>query len=272
MNTSAHIPALIIQTGRSRDLDLLAKAAVRNIQLLHPDWEYMFFDDDDVVRFVATEFPHYKKLFDSFPRRIQRFDFFRYLAVLRHGGFYFDLDVFLADDLSPLRSESCVFPFEELTLSPYLRNRHGMDWELGNYAFGAAPGHPFLQAVVENCVRAQQDPDWAAPMMSGIPRLFRQDFEVLNTTGPGLVSRTFAENTDASRHVRILFPNDVCDARQWHHFGTYGIHAMEGSWRDRGSFLRRKLAQLWERRTRNRLLIESQRRGPSRLHDVAALA
>ena len=42
-----------------------------------------------------------------------------------------------------------MFPFECLTLSRYLRERHGIDWQIGNYAFGATKGHPFLKAVID---------------------------------------------------------------------------------------------------------------------------
>src|SRR5437667_1645701 len=89
------IPKRIIQTGKSRDLHPLARASAANMKLLHPGWEIRFFDDADVLRFITEEFPEYRRVFDSFPRAIQRFDFFRYLAVYRLGGFYFDLDVFL---------------------------------------------------------------------------------------------------------------------------------------------------------------------------------
>src|SRR4029077_5545531 len=137
-------------------------------------------------------------------------DFFRYLAIYRLGGFYFDLDVILATDLSPLLPTGCVFPFEGLTLSRLLRS-YGMDWEIGNYAFGATPGHPFLEAVIENCVRAQKDPSWVKPMMRGLPFFFRDECLVLNTTGPGLLSRTLAENAELATTVTVLFPDDVCD-------------------------------------------------------------
>ena len=258
------IPARIIQTGKTRDLPPLAKAAVVNIKCLNPAFEYLFFDDDEVSAFVAKEFPQYRDVFEAFPFRIQKYDFFRYLAILRFGGFYFDLDVFLSEDLSPLLSHSAVFPFEELTLSRYLRDRHGMDWELGNYAFGAAAGHPFLEAVIENCVKAQRNTDWVRPMMAGIPRIFQPDFFVLNTTGPGLLSRSFAENPDFAAAVTILFGGDVCESANWHKFGTYGIHLMNGSWRTRGGFLRRRLAWWWESRSKARLMPASVKLGPRR--------
>jgi hypothetical protein len=258
------IPALIIQTARTRELPPLARASAANMKLLHPDWEYCFFDDDAVIQFMANECPEYRSAFDSFPYKIQRFDFFRYLAVYKLGGFYFDLDVLLWKSLSDLLDTECVFPFEELTLSRYLRERHGMDWEIGNYAFGASPGSVFLEAVIENCIRSQRDPDWLWPMITGIPSLFRADFEVLNSTGPGLLSRTLAENPSMAVDIKILFPEDVCDRNWWHRFGTYGVHLMEGSWRQNGNFLYRRLAWLWEARAKRKVMVQSMRLGPTR--------
>src|SRR2546426_1369956 len=202
------IPTRIIQTAKHRDLSLKQRAMTTNLRLLNPDYDYLFFDNEDVERFIDREFPQHRHVFDSFRFPIQRCDFFRYLAVYRLGGFYFDLDVLLASELSSLLSNGCVFPFEGLTFSRLLRS-YGMDWEIGNYAFGAAAGHPFLEAVIENCVRAQRDPQWVKPMMNGIPRPFRSEFYVLNTTGPGLVSRTLAENPRLAADVTILFPEDV---------------------------------------------------------------
>jgi hypothetical protein len=231
---------------------------------LNPGFEYRFFDDEEVNAFIRNEFPHHWGIFEGFPFRIQKFDFFRYLAMFRLGGFYFDTDVFLAAGLDELRLHSCVFPFEELTLSRYLRRRHGMDWEIGNYAFGAAAGHPFLEAVIQNCIRAQRDPAWVRPMLKGIPRLFRSEFYVLNTTGPGLLSRTLAEHPNLAQDVTVLFPEDVCDDRTWHQFGKFGVHAMEGSWRTRSGYLRRRLGNLWEAWASRRGMAESRRLGKTR--------
>jgi inositol phosphorylceramide mannosyltransferase catalytic subunit len=264
------IPPRIIQTARNRDLPLLAKAASANLRCLNAGFEYLFFDDREVAQFVAREFPQYGAVFESFPFPIQRYDFFRYLAVFRHGGFYFDLDVFLASDLDELLPLGCVFPFERLSLSRYLRSRYDFDWEIGNYAFGAAPRHPFLAAVIENCVRAQKDPSWVAPMMREVPSLFRRDFYVLNTTGPRLVTRTLAENPGLAGSVTVLSPGDVNDPHNWYHFGHFGVHLMDGSWRSRGSVVRR-LERMWEAVALRRLTVarRNTRKGkPSWVADV----
>jgi hypothetical protein len=258
------IPARIIQTGKSRNLPLLARAATANLKCLNSDFEYRFFDDDQVSAFIQLEFPDYREVFESFSFRIQKYDFFRYLAVFRLGGFYFDTDIFFATGLEQLLGQSCIFPFEELTISTYLRQQYQMDWEIGNYGFGAARGHPFLFAVIQNCIRSQQDPEWVEPMMRGIPRLFRSEFYVLNTTGPGLVSRTLAENPELAKQVTILFPDDVCDETTWHHFGNLGEHIQEGSWRSKNGHVRRRLANLWESSARRRLMRESRACGKTR--------
>ena len=260
------IPKRIIQTGKHVQQSLRNRAMMANIRLLNPDYEYLFLDDEQVETFIEREFPQYRAVFDSFQFPIQRYDFFRYLAVYRYGGFYFDLDVLLASDLSGLLESGCVFPFEGLTLSHFLRTHHKMDWEIGNYAFGAASGHPFLEAVIENCVRAQEEPDWVRPMMRGLPLLFRGEFRVLNTTGPGLLSRTLAENAELAKTVTVLFPDDVCDLDNWNRFGDLGIHFMEGSWRTRSSHARRRLAQRWEDWKMQGLLKQSLRLGKTRHH------
>src|SRR5437660_3781494 len=238
------IPRLIIQTGPSK-LPLLLQAAIVNVKLLHPDFEYRFYDDAMIDTFLTAHFPEYKREYLAFRFRIQRYDFFRYLAIYKFGGFYLDPDVFLIRDLTPLLAFKCVFPFEELAQCGYFWKHLKMDWQIGNYAFGAEPGHPFLAAVIENCLQAKRVPSWVAPMMRGIPPKLKGEAYVLNTTGPGMLSRTLAENPQLACSINILFPADVCDCGTWHQFGDYGVHSMGGSWRPRSAVLGRLLKRLW---------------------------
>lgn len=263
---SYRIPKRLIQTGKHAQQPLRNRATISNLKLLNPDFEYLFFDDAQVDAFVDREFPQHRAVFDSFQFRIQRYDFFRYLAVYRYGGFYFDLDVLLASGVSGLLELGCVFPFEGLTFSRLLRDHHKMDWQIGNFAFGAAPGHPFLEAVIADCVRAQRDPAWVKPMMRGVPRLSRTHFYIMYTTGPGLVSRTLAENPGLAKTVTVLFPDDVCDVGNWNRFGDLGVHLLEASWRPRNRTLRRRLQLYLENRRMQRLLRESVKIGKTRDH------
>jgi hypothetical protein len=93
---------------------------------------------------------------------------------------------------------------------------------------------------------------------------------VLTTTGPALLTRTLLEERNAARDVTVLFPADVCDEDNWHQFGKYGVHAMEGSWRQKLPFVLCKLELLWENHLRRQLLVESQRNGPTRRRELLA--
>ena len=263
------IPARIIHVscppaGESEELSLLHQAALANARALHPNFEHVLFGNDEMEEFVREEFPEFEAVMHSFSRRIQRFDFFRYLAVYRLGGFYFDLDVLLARSICPLLNHTCVFSFEELTVSEFLRRSYGMDWEVANYGFGASPRNAFIGAVIENCVRFVREPSWGYKMMQGVPRAIRDVFVVPFTTGPGMVSRTLAENPDLAKDVTILFPEDVCNERTWHQFGNFGIHLQQGAWRASHSYVRRRVANLWESWMRRRLHRESRALGKSR--------
>jgi glycosyltransferase involved in cell wall biosynthesis len=142
-----------------------------------------------------------------------------------------------------------------------------MDWEIGNYAFGASAGHPFLGAVIENCVKAQTNPQWVMPMMNGVPYLSREEYVVLSSTGPGLLSRTLAENPTLSKCVTILLPDDVCDLDNWNCFGDFGVHLMEGTWRLDAGNVKRRLRSFSETRREKKVLEESRRISGVRDHD-----
>jgi hypothetical protein len=107
-------------------------------------------------------------------------------------------------------------------------------------------------------------PEWAEEMLKSIPRIFRSEFFVFDTTGPGLVSRTLAEYPHDRDPVKVLFPEDVCDPNSWHCFGAYGIHLQGGTWRKRKGFVRSRLNRLWETTTRRARIKESLKRGGKR--------
>lgn len=258
------IPRIIIQTGPS-SLPLRLQTAMVNVRLLHPDFEHMFFDDAKVEAFMEDQCHEWRNAYRGFKFNIQRYDFFRYVAVYRYGGFYLDLDVYLASALTPLLSNECVFSFEELTDSQFLWDRFQMDWQIANYAFGAEPGHPFVGAIIENCLRGKRDPGWVRPMIKWIPTPFVDEFYILNTTGPGLVTRTFAENPSLAERVKIIFPDDVREPGSWHQFGTFGVHAMVGSWRVPDGLLKLRLRRLWEGWRHRRTMTRSGHRPGTRV-------
>ena len=101
-------------------------------------------------------------------------------------------------------------------------------------------------------------------MMRGVPPLSGAEYYVLYTTGPGLVSRTLADNVALAQTVTVLFPDDVCDIESWNRFVHFGVHLMEGTWRASSRHLRRRIAQVIEFWTVQRCIREGRGRGPTR--------
>jgi len=224
----------------------LYRAAAVNLKLLNPEFEYLFFDDADVDAFVKEIFPEFANIFQGFRYRIQQMDFFRYLAIYHYGGFYFDLDILLYEKLEDLLGFACVFPFERIGISSFFKNKYKMHWDIGNYAFAAKSGHPFLEKIIENCCRAQKDPDSIKPILQSIPAILRKSSFVLCTTGPLLVTKTFVENPQLHSSIEILRPGDICDRRNWNKFGEYGLHLRNGSWRTRSNYLYKLYWMIWK--------------------------
>ena len=91
------IPKIIIQTWKNRDLPPYYKKTQNLIFRNNPDYRYIFFDDNDILKFVKDRYPAFQDTLKKFKRKIQVIDFFRLLAVYEYGGFYFDMDVEVID-------------------------------------------------------------------------------------------------------------------------------------------------------------------------------
>ena len=244
---------IFVQSDRNRPLPLMCRACAENARLLNPDFDYCFFDNDGVPAFLEKEFPEYVDVFNRFPYPIQRYDFFRYLAVYRLGGFYFDMDVFLSRSLAPLLRHEAVVSVEDLTFNSFLRREYGVDFEIGNYAFGFSAGHPFMKAVIDNCVKGQRDPAWAGRLLDGVPWVLHSQFIVPCSTGPALMTRTLAENPHLRSSLELLVPTELRDGAKWRYFGDYGVHVSAGTWRRQDSSLRSFLGRQILKRMRRKL-------------------
>ena len=107
------IPKIIIQTWKNKDTSRF-KALQDSVKNYNPDFEYKFFTDDDIIKFLEENYPSYLIIYNELPIKIMKIDFFRYIAVYHYGGFYLDLDVECHKSLEPLTKYSCVFPIENL--------------------------------------------------------------------------------------------------------------------------------------------------------------
>lgn len=234
---------MIHQTWRSRDHPV-EKGDPKSWETLNPDWRYMFWSDEDLRRFMATEFPELLPMFDGYARPVQRADLARYCLLKHYGGVYADIDTICMASLEPLAGDPRVVLCEEPRIHHFPARCRGMRSLWFNGTMASPPGHPFWDKVIDLCTLMYP----------------RRDFDILETTGPLILSAAveqWEEPETLSLNSSHLFAgitvhgNDGADPR-WGDFAAsvLSVHCWQGSYytNQPPSFYQRKLAQLRELR------------------------
>jgi hypothetical protein len=163
----AAIPRIIHQTypDAHRKLPSILAENVQKITALNPGWEHRLYDDVDIANFIESTYgprvlEYYNRLNEKYGAA--RADLFRYLLLYKQGGVYLDIKASLERPL-----DSVLLADDVYVLSRW-RNRKGEQFEgwgihsrlrqIGRQEFQqwhiiAAPGHPFLRAVIERVLR-----------------------------------------------------------------------------------------------------------------------
>ena len=208
---------IIIQTWKDRNIPKKYQELVNKVKKLNPKSRYMFFTDNDIDNFILKKYPEYYRIYNNFDYKIQKIDFFRYLAVYYYGGVYLDLDISLNKSLKNInKSNRCVFPLEfERNGDKLLRNQN-FKGLIGNYAFYAPKKHPFIKKIINNIVikriKIKKEKDYMR--------------YILYTTGPVMVTQSYIDFNNKSL-VKIIKSNPYKKSR----FGNYGEHTSMGSWK-----------------------------------------
>lgn len=215
------IPKIIHQTFKSRDIPRKYAHYQEGLTALHPGWEYKFYDDRACRETVSRYFPEFLTVYDR-ASVIQRTDIFRVVTVYGEGGFYMDMDVECLNPLDDLCEFRCVFG-EELTISEEDAEKlgHRDRLRVGNFMFGSEPGHPFLLHILRR-------------MAGEARREILTENDVLESTGPGLVTTVYHDSCgDLSDVVLLRNIDRTCPVTGGVscHFGNYGRHHHESSWR-----------------------------------------
>uniref|UniRef100_A0A7S4NHU3 Alpha 1,4-glycosyltransferase domain-containing protein n=1 Tax=Odontella aurita TaxID=265563 RepID=A0A7S4NHU3_9STRA len=110
-------------------------------------WEYRFYSDEEARAYVAEHYPRqFLDAFDALLPGAYKADLFRYLVLLKDGGIYADIDVFLNANLDEVVSPTTSFFVPRDRVAEYAANGTYCLW---NGFLGASSGHPFLVRAVE---------------------------------------------------------------------------------------------------------------------------
>ena len=229
------IPKIIIQTWKTKDIDKEFRSIRGHIVNLshwtkelcdnNPDFEYKFFDDEAVVELIETYYPEYVDLFHEL-ESVLKFDLFRYLAIYKYGGFYFDIDMEINCSLSSLtEGHTAIFPKEWEDSGLSILKEQDLPFLLGQYAFAATPKHPFIKQIIDNIV----DPVFEADTWQDFVSQCGRGTKVFFRTAAVLVSQSYITYLkSANPKITILEPTPQFASQQ---FGNYGAHWAIGSWK-----------------------------------------
>lgn len=226
-NSKTTIPKIIIQTWKSNQIPLEYKKEVDSVKNKNKNFRILFFTDEDIENFLREKYPQYYKTYKKLPIKIQKIDFFRYVAVYHYGGFYYDLDMRALKPLDRLVNYKVVFPLEQNSkrrcLNPrfyYLCNQNCYH-VIGNYAFGAIPKSDFLKILIDNIHNNIDN------IIETYKKAINLTYFVYQTTGPDYISLIYY-NYANKKNVKIL---DTSSLYKKHYFGEYAVHTLAGTWK-----------------------------------------
>ena len=222
-----NIPKIIIQTWKTKEIPEKYKKDVASLKKLNPDFKFLFFTDDDIENFLKKNYPEYYKIYLKLPVKIQKIDYFRYIAIYHYGGFYFDLDMAGYKSIKNLVKYNCVFPVDqnipdykcfESRFENYCKNN--LKFILGQYAFGAKQSDPFLKELIDN-INSNIDNYIKYFKVNGSSLQY-----IYSSTGPDFVTDIYinSKNKDNVHILRYRFGQ---------HFGKYARHRFYGTWKNK---------------------------------------
>jgi mannosyltransferase OCH1-like enzyme len=134
------IPKTIYQTFKTAKLPLITKWHIKRMKKMNPEYDYQFFDDERIEKFIKNEFE--TEVFDLY-RKINigaaKADFFRYAILYKKGGVYLDIDSLILKKI-----DDFIFPNDSAVIA--LENN--LEWYI-QFVLFYEPGHPFLKKTLD---------------------------------------------------------------------------------------------------------------------------
>ena len=206
----------------------LAKRCIASWKKFCPDFEIREWNEDNcdylAMPFMAEAYAAKKYAFVS--------DVMRLIVLEQYGGVYFDTDVEVVRDISPLLNDEGFIGFEN--------NRFVNSGQV----MAAVPHQPIVQAMIDEYKKLHYMQPDSSVMPIGCPRL---NSDVLERFG---LIRNGQEQIVAGIHVYpddYFNPMDSTTGKLAKTENTYSIHWYSMSWLPKRTQIRAKLGRVWRR-------------------------
>ena len=153
------IPKKIIQTYESNLYhNIFHYNAVQTFIDLNPEYEYIFFNDNDCLNYIKKNFPNdVIQAYESLIPKAYKADLFRYCYIYKEGGCYFDNKYILRKPLHELihindKNVFCLDRYSDLMFNSIIISISGQDYlkniidnivlNVKNKFYGETPLHP----------------------------------------------------------------------------------------------------------------------------------
>lgn len=148
------IPKIIHQTWKNKDLPPILQEIVKhNKELLtSKGYEFMLWDDDEILELIKREYPHILKIFEATKTGVQRGDIARIILVHHYGGIYIDLDILIIqdpEDIIDMNSNKLHITYEPFAQTMMLYNKNDY---ICNAFFAANANNSMLTFIIQNMI------------------------------------------------------------------------------------------------------------------------
>ena len=157
-----------------------------------PDYQYMFWSDEDLDEFIRTKYPWFYPTFKGYDKNIKRVDSARYFILHEYGGIYADMDYECIENfetqlppgkvsIAESKLKDYVFPIEKYQ----------------NALMASPPKHPFWNFV---CRVLEKNKNIGNVLIATGPDVIKQ--AVYNCSPDMFHSLSYSEFTEGSKWAK----------------------------------------------------------------------
>lgn len=168
-----------------------------------PEYTHMHWYDDELDKFIESDFPWFLEVFNSYDKNIKRIDMVRPFFLYKYGGIYADMDYVVFKNFYDLMPPNKV----SIPESPYKHNEF-----IQNALLISPKEHNFWLLIIDECYNHRND-------------------HVFDATGPQLYTKTYYKYKDLINVLPIdLYNPDINDKDAFEAKNIYTKHLLSSVW------------------------------------------
>jgi len=167
------------------------------------EYTHMHWYDDELDKFIESDFPWFLDIFKSYDVNIKRIDMIRPFFLYKYGGIYLDMDyVVYKNFINNLPDDKVSIPE-----SPYKDNEY-----IQNAFLCSPPKHNFWLLIIDECYNHRNE-------------------HVFNASGPQLYTKTYYKYPELVNILPVDLYNPHIDEKDaFNRTNIYAKHLLSTSW------------------------------------------